>query len=133
MSAGKMRAQSSVEFMILISILLILFILYTQNSLSLQKDMISIKADQEAKKLSDRIAFEINTAVKSGDGYERSFFIESSFAGISDFDVSVKDYEVKVAWSQNFVTSQIVTKNTTGNVVKGWNLIENRDGVIYVS
>lgn len=133
MLAGRMKAQVSVEFMVLISILLILFILYIKNSLSLQKDMTAIKIDQEAKKLSDRIAFEINTAVKSGNGYKRNFFVENSFAGISNFNIFVDNYEVKLVWDQDFVTSQIVTKNITGDVGKGWNLIENRDGVIHVS
>ena len=128
-----MKAQVSVEFMILISILLLLFILYTQNSLSLQKDMIILRSDQEAKELSDKIAFEINTAVNSGTGYERNFYVKKTFAGISNFNILVENYEVKITWSQNSVISQIVTKNTTGDVGKGWNLIENRDGAIHVS
>lgn len=132
-SAGEMKAQVSIEFMILISILALLFILYTQNSLSLQRDMITIKVDQDAKKLSDKIAFEINTAVKSGDGYERRFYVEDSFGGISDFNISVKNYAVTISWGQRSVSSQITTKNITGNVSKGWNLIENGVGNIYVS
>ena len=133
MSVGKMKAQASVEFMILISVLIIIFILYTQNSFSLQKDMTTIKASQEARDLSDKIAFEINTAVKSGDGYKRNFYVDRSFAGIVDFDILVENYEVKIIWYQDSVTSQMVTKNTTGAVDKGWNLIENIDGVIHVS
>lgn len=128
-----MKAQVSVEFMILILLLSLLFILYTQNSLSLQKENIAIKIDQEAKKLSDKIAFEINTAVKSGSGYQRRFFVENTFAGISEFDISVQNYGVTVSWSQKSVSSQITTKNITGNVSKGWNLVENRAGIIYVS
>ena len=128
-----MKAQVSFEFMTLILILSILLLLYVQNGLSLQKENISIAVDQEAKKLSDKIAFEVNTAVKSGSGYQRRFFVESSFAGISDFTISVQNYEVVVSWAQKFVSSQITINNITGSVDKDWNLIENKAGIIYVS
>jgi len=131
--AGKMKAQVSIEFMILIFLLALLFILYTQNSLSLQKDMVTIKVNQDAKKVSDKIAFEINTAVKSGNGYERRFYVENSFAGISNFTISVENYAVTINWSQKSVSSQITTKNITGSINKGWNLIENSGGNIYVN
>ncbi|HKZ45501.1 MAG TPA: hypothetical protein VJ343_02240 [archaeon] len=128
-----MKAQVSVEFMVLILILLLIFILYVQNGFSLQKDNISIGIDQEAKRLSDKIAFEINMAVKSGTGYQRRFLVGESFAGISNFDISVNDYVVSISWNQRYVGSQITTRSINGTVDKGWNLIENKDGVIYVS
>jgi hypothetical protein len=132
-SAGKMKAQVSMEFMILIFLLVLLFVLYTQNSFSVQKDMITIKIEQDAKQVSDKIAFEINTAVSSGNGYARRFYVENSFSGISDFTISVENYEATISWSQESVSSQITTKNITGVISKGWNLIENRVGDIHVS
>jgi len=95
--------------------------------------MIKIESNTEAKRLSDKIAFEINTAVKSGNGYGRNFFIENSFAGISNFQIFVDNYIATVQWSGGLVNSQILTKNITGTVNKGWNFIENKNGYIYVS
>lgn len=128
-----MKSQASVEFMILVGMLVIIFLVMTSSNISLQQGMINIKSDTEARKLSDKIAFEVNTAAKSGDGYKRKFLIEESFAGISDFTIEVGDYQVRIVWSDRQVSSEIVTRNITGVVNKGQNLIENRNGVIYVS
>lgn len=95
--------------------------------------MITLSSDTEARKLSDRIAFEINIALKAGNGYSREFYIEETFAGISDFDILVYSYSIVIKWSQGSVSSQILTENITGSVKKGWNFIENKNGEIYVS
>jgi len=128
-----MKAQVSVEFITLISILLLLLILFVWNSFSLRMEMITLSSDTEAKKLSDRIAFEINTALKAGNGYSREFYVEKSFAGISDFDILVSTYSISIKWSQGSVSSQMLTENIIGNVKKGRNFIENKNGEIHVS
>lgn len=128
-----MKLQVSVEFMILVSLLLLVFIAVIGGNSYLQKNMMSIKSDTEAKKLSDKIAFEINTAVKTGDGYEKRFYIEESFAGIYYFDIEIENYSVNIRWDDKVTSSPIIVKNITGSVTKGWNLIKNTDGVINVS
>lgn len=128
-----MIAQVTIEFMVIVSILLFLLLLFVWNSFSLQKEMIALRSYTEARKLSDRIAFEINTALKTGNGYSRNFYVEDSFAGISDFDILVDNYSVLIKWSQGLVSSQILTENITGSVKKGWNFIQNKNGAIYVS
>lgn len=128
-----MKAQVSVEFMAFVSILLLLLLLFVWNSFSLQKEMIALRSDTEARKLSDRIAFEINTALKAGNGYSRNFYVEDSFAGISDFDILVNSYSVVIKWSQGSASSQILTENITGSIKKGWNFIQNKNGEIFAS
>jgi hypothetical protein len=117
----------------LVSILLLIFIFVIGGNSYLRENMTTTRIYTEAKKLSDEIAFEINTAVKIGDGYTRRFYVEDAFAGIYNFNIEVEGYLVKIKWNDGFVSSQIVTNNITGNVTKGWNLVENNNGIINVS
>ncbi|MEM7825092.1 MAG: hypothetical protein QXO27_03925 [Candidatus Aenigmatarchaeota archaeon] len=128
-----MKSQVSIEFMILVSILLLIFVFLLGGGSYLRNDMMSVKIKNEAKKLSNDIAFEINTAVKTGNGYSRRFYVSDSFAGIYNYSIEIENYLVTISWIGGSVYSQIVTKNITGDVKKGWNLIENKNGVIYVS
>jgi hypothetical protein len=128
-----MKSQVSTEFLILVSILLTIAIILLSSTASIQNQVVSMRMYTEAKKLSDKIAFEINSAAKSGMGYKRKFYVEDSFFGVSDFNITVKDFAVSIVWDKGSTNSQIIIKNITGNISKGWNLIENIDGVIYVS
>jgi len=128
-----MKGQISIEFLILISILTIIILLFLWNNLSLDYKMIGIKSNVEAKKFCDQIAFEINAAVKAGDGYERRFFVKDNFFGASDFDIYVGSYSVSIDWDEKSVSCRIITKNTTGSISKGWNNIKNINGEIVVS
>lgn len=128
-----MKAQVSVEFMVFMSILILIFIPLLSSSISLQQETKNIRLETEAGKLSDAIAFEINLATKAGDGYERKFYVEESFAGISNFNISVEDYRVTIEWSERSASSPIVTKNVTGTIKKGWNLIKNKNGDVYAN
>jgi hypothetical protein len=128
-----MRGQISVEFMTLVSILIVIFTVFLWSANSWDYKIIGIKTNAEAKKLSDIIAFEINSAARAGDGYKRSFYLDEHPYGISDYDISVEGYSVFIDWDDKSISSNIITKNITGNVIKGWNLIENKDGMVYVN
>jgi len=127
-----MKGQASVEFMVLIGVLMVILAVFLWSNMSLQSRLLGIKTKVEAQELCDKIAFEVNTAVRSGDGYKRGFYVEKNFFGVSDFDISVGNYAVFVDWKQGSVVSSIITKNITGTMTKGFNTIENKNGDIYV-
>lgn len=129
-----MKGQSSVEFMIFISIIMMILAIFLWSNMSIQNKITGIKTKVEAQELSDKIAFEINTAVRTGDGYRRDFYVEKDFFGVSEFDISVDDYSVFIDWYKGSVVSSIIIKNITGTINKGRkNTIENKNEVIYVS
>jgi len=129
-----MIGQVSTEFMIFVSILVVIMTIFLWSNTSLSYQAIGIKSNTEAKKLCDRIAFEINSASRAGNGYKRNFFVDENLYGISDFTISVSEYSVFVDWNGKSVSSSIIVKNITGNIVPGqWNLIENKDGIIHVT
>ena len=128
-----MKGQSSIEFLFFVTISILIFIFFMWNNQSLRNQFFGIKRNSEAKKLCDRIAFEINTAVRAGNGYKRKFYVDKSFYGVSDFTISVINYAVYLDWKEGSVSSSIIIKNITGEIKKGFNLIENINGTIHVS
>jgi len=129
-----MKGQSSVEFMVYIGILLVILSVFLWSSNSLQSRLNEVKIQNDAQQLCDKVAFEINTAVRSGNGYKRDFYMEKSFFGVSDFNITVDYYTVYLTWNNFSVISNIITKNITGTINEGRiNSIENRGGIIYVN
>lgn len=129
-----MKGQISTEFMIFMSILIFILMAFLWSNQSLQYRLIGIKLNVEAQKLCDNLAFEINAAVKAGNGYERSFLIEDSFYGTSNFSISIANYSVFIDWGDNSVVSNIIVRDINGTIEKGrWNLIKNIKGEINVT
>jgi len=129
-----MKGQVSAEFMIFISILIVIVSILIWSNLSIRYEMIGIKSNVEAQQLCDKIAFEVNSAIRAGDGYKRTFYIEDTLYGVSDFEIFIEEYAVYIDWDSNSVVCNIITKNiTSGSVDKEWNTIENINGVLYVT
>lgn len=128
-----MKSQVSVEVMILAAITILIFVAFLVSTTSLKQEFFGLKRNSEAKDLCEGIASEINMAIRAGDGYSRRFLIQDRFFGVSDFDISVNNYFVTIDWDENSVVCSIITKNITGNLEKGWNIIENINGSVYVS
>lgn len=126
-----MKSQVSVEFLMLVSILILISVVLTLVLVPLKIASTSKKLGEEAKKLCKTVAFEIDTAFNLGNGYERSFFIPEKILG-RNYSVSIQNHSVWItiddrAWSCNTVVGSV-----HGNVKAGWNRINNTDGVIHV-
>ncbi|MEM7821532.1 MAG: hypothetical protein QXX38_01825 [Candidatus Aenigmatarchaeota archaeon] len=128
-----MLAQVSMEFISLTLILIIILLLVLYNNISFNRQIYSIKIYDDAQKICDQIAFEINLALKAGSGYSRIFYISERILNVLDYNITINNYFVVLTWHNGFVQSPILTINVTGDFVKGNNLIKNIDGVIYVN
>jgi hypothetical protein len=95
--------------------------------------MNSAKIYNDAQTMDDQISSEINLALKAGDGYSRAFYIPNKISGSLDYNISVENYLVTLIWPGGFVQSTILTKNLTGNLTGGNNLIKNLNGKVYVN
>jgi hypothetical protein len=126
-------AQVSVEFISLISLLFIFLLLVAYYNSGLQLQLTSAKILKDAQAISDQVASEINLALRAGNGYSRIFFIPAKLYGSIDYTISVKDYFVVLSWKGGSTQSMILTKNITGELIKGRNSIKNINGVIYVN
>ena len=130
-----MKGQAGIEFMILMSVMLTIVLIFVWNGLSTRQRVFEAKTNVKAQEFCDYIAFEINSAVKAGDGYKRNFNVENELFGISDFTINVSEYSVFVDWDGKSVTSSIVIRNITNGVIERGKKysIENKNGEIYVT
>ena len=129
-----MKGQAGIEFMALMSIMLTIVLIFVWNGLSTRQRVFDVKTNADAQELCDNIAFEINSAVKAGDGYKRNFYVQDEFFGVSNFTVTISEYSVFMDWSKKSVSSVIVTKNINGGIERGKRYsIENKNGEIYVT
>lgn len=128
-----MLLQASLEFFVLISLLIVILTMAMYFSSSYYHQFIQYQIYSEATKISQNIANEINIALKAGDGYSRVFYIPTKILNAIDFDVNVSNYRIYVYWDTGFTQSVIYTKEINGNLRKGENLIRNVNGEIYVN
>jgi len=94
------KAQVSNEFLIFVTLLFLISILVFSLSSSLIFQANEVKTYEEAKKICDDIAYEINLALKVGDGYEREFFVPYEINGIADFMIKIENYSVSLEWKE---------------------------------
>ncbi|MBW6462245.1 MAG: hypothetical protein K0B07_04325 [DPANN group archaeon] len=123
------KGQSGLEFMMLSIFLLVLF---TSSYSIINKngvDVLDYKRNYLATSISEKIAYETNMAVTSGSGYLKMFFIPYDIYGY-DYNITFSRRSVFVDWVGNSQASHIVTSNFSGMFLKGYNYIENDDGVI---
>ena len=128
-----MLLQASLEFFVLVSLLIIILtgVMYFSSSYYYQFNQFQIYS--EASKISQSIANEINLALKAGDGYSRIFYIPERILNAIDFEINVTSYRVYVYWNGGSTQSVIYTKNIIGSLKKGENWIRNVNGEIYVN
>jgi hypothetical protein len=125
-----MKAQASVEFMILISIMLLISAVFLMGGASLQEEMIFIKLNRQAQDIVDGAAFEINSAIRAGDGYSRRFYVEENFA--YNYTLTLEGNYMVINWNGKTNVAESLVDSINGNIDKGWNIIRNTEGVIYI-
>lgn len=128
-----MLAQISIEFITLVSILIVILSLTIYYNSSFYLQMNSAKIYSDAQTLSDQVASEINLALKAGNGYSRIFYIPKEILNAIDYNISVENYRVILNWATGSTHSIILVEDVIGDLIKGQNLIKNLDGRIYVN
>jgi hypothetical protein len=126
-------AQVSMEFIVLVSILILVLVTVIYYNSSFYVRINSAKDYNNAQTISDQISSEINLALDVGDGYSRSFYVPERISNSIDYNVTVSNYAVVLNWNNGYVTSTVLAKNISGNLIKGQNLIRNLNGIIYVN
>ncbi len=127
-----MKGQVSVEFLVYFTLVLLIGTFFFLNYSNSIERISEIKAENDAEKLLEEIVFEINSAVVSGNGYERRFYLEDTIDGFSNYTITVWNYSVFLDWDGRSKSSRIITCSINGSINKKWNLIRNVNGVVYV-
>lgn len=105
------KGQVSIEFIIVILMLLALFMFSLGVFAERNAGYIHSREQFEAKVLAEKLARTINAVHTAGNGTEAAILLEKN----GDFNVTVSGNAVNVEWRDNFVDSALLTDNVTIN------------------
>ena len=125
-------AQSSIEFVILVGAVLffftVFFLLIQENML----DKINERKNILLKETALTVQNEINLALGSNDGYLRFFKIEDKI-GNQDYEIEIVNDMVYLKTSDNKNAIALPVAKINGQVQKGTNKIEKKEGEIFLN
>ncbi len=127
-----MKGQVSLEFLILLSVLILVATVTFLTSGTFQTNVFEERVYSSAMEVCKKVSSEINRAIKIGDGYERDFSLEEKLFGGIDYSVEIKNYSVIVRFDDKFASCSTLAESINGEIKKGKNVIKNENGEIYV-
>ncbi|MFH1126990.1 MAG: hypothetical protein ABIG84_00450 [archaeon] len=125
------KAQSGLELITLVSYSLLVFTVVYLSILQNNFTLIKEKRNMEFQKMSEWVTYELDIATGIGHGYSKNITLPATVVGES-YNIIISDNLVIINSSSSYITKS-VTPNITGTIDPGFNSIENRDGLIYVS
>ncbi|MCX8190024.1 MAG: hypothetical protein N3F05_02230 [Candidatus Diapherotrites archaeon] len=102
-----LKAQASVEFMVLLSFLLVIFVFSISIATGQHEVFLSSKKTSEAKLLARTLASEINAVFLAGNGAEKSLFLRN----FGDYNVAFGKHRVFVEWGGSYVSEFIIAND----------------------
>ncbi|MCK4927339.1 MAG: hypothetical protein KAS11_02655, partial [Candidatus Aenigmarchaeota archaeon] len=126
------KGQGGLEFMILIIFVLLIFTSYSTIINNNSADVIEAKKNHLSISIAEKIAYEINIAMTSGQGYMKRFYIPYNIYG-HDYNITFSRKAAFVDWAGNSHAAYIITNNISGELIKGYNYIENLGGSLYLN
>jgi hypothetical protein len=126
------KAQSAIEFVVLVGAVLFFFIAFlfsVQFNISDRtKENLNLAIQEIALSVQD----EINLAVESSDGYFREFEIPEKAINL-DYEVNIIENVVYVRTNDGKYAISFPVSNVSGDVQKGTNSIRRENGIIYLN
>ncbi|MBN1385586.1 pilus assembly protein [Candidatus Woesearchaeota archaeon] len=124
------NGQASVEFIILVALLVIIFGFFMKIALDKAYDLRSHKEYLELKDVSSGLKNEIMTAYSVSDGYERQFKMPLV---IGEYDYSISLTQGSLDASSGNHQYYLKIPPVTGQPQKGMNTIRKENGIIYLN
>lgn len=132
-----MKAQTSTEFVILTTFMLLVFLVFLSIIQAKMSQSIAEKNDLSAQSIIDTIINEIRLAESVTDNYERTFNLPTLLPNGIPYKLNITGYdvggEIVVIYENNekvyFLDSQISNIST---IDIGQNTIRKIDGIIYI-
>ena len=126
----KLKAQSSMEFLLLVGILLVVFIAFYAimfERIDLINDEKDVLLGQD---IATKVQKEILLAAKVSDGYQREFSLPQRIQGMN-YSILISGKELTVITQKTEVVKTIPV--VIGYIAKGPNKINNTNGIIYIN
>jgi len=126
----KLKGQSAMEFLVLISILIIVFIAFYAIVFQRIQDTNNKKDVLLGEDMASKVQREILLAAKVSDGYSREFTLPDTIEGM-DYNILISGKELTVKTPNTEIVKPIPV--VIGNIAKGLNIINKTDGIIYLN
>jgi uncharacterized protein (UPF0333 family) len=112
-----MKGQASVEFLLIFSLLAVIFVIALSYYLNYGLSSNAYLSEENYHSICLQVENEIDSALSAGPYYERDFYIEQG-----PYNVSVSGYEIKVNYSSGAVSCRALV-NVSKNLSIGKNTI----------
>ena len=120
----RLLGQASVEFLMLLSLLSLIFVISVSYFLGYSVATNSYLAEENYRSICRQVSDEIEYALSSGPRYERSFYLPQG-----DYNASIGNYEVSVRHGSGTVVCYTFT-NASADLSIGKNtIIYNETGI----
>jgi len=126
------KAQSAIEFIILVGAVFFFFIAFL---FAIQLNIVDKTRENKnliTQELALTVQDEINLAVESSDGYYREFTIPEKLVNL-DYEINITAGTVYVRTVNGEYALALPVANVTGDVQKGTNVIRRENGVVYLN
>ena len=128
----KKKAQTAIEFVILVGFILFFFTAFFLAIQENMSDKINEKQNLMLKETALAIQDEINLALESSEGYYREFKIPDKI-GNRDYEVSLVEDSVYLRTNDGKYAIALPIAKVTGEIVKGRNTIKKENGEIKIN
>ncbi len=119
-----MKCQASVEFLILLGVLTLIFSILINYSGGYLFYSDNLKVEKKYKDICSQVKDEIENALEMGPFYNRTFYLPAG-----DYNISISKYEIKIIYSGG-ETICYIPVNLSTDLNKGGNtIIYNETGL----
>lgn len=126
------KAQVSIEFLALVSFMVLTFLIYTPFFWQQQLDIEVEKEYLIGEKIALSVKKEIDIAVMFGSGYKRNFTLPEQISN-SDYVIAIENKTLKLRWKNRATEENLIAHNISGNPKTGFNTLSNLNDVIYIN
>lgn len=132
-----MKAQISVDFIMIFSVALIIFLFLFSIVSKRNGELDSTRTLLYAKSVSDKLAFDINSIFLAGNGVTKTILLQSTLKDDTNYDLNIYPTEhlIKINWNNRQYSSTLLTSSLSGALtsLQGEYDIANVDGIITIA
>jgi hypothetical protein len=130
--AGSLKLQSSLEFILIFSLLLIILAVGATVAWVRVYGINQANRNLEIESILNKASSKIDLAFLEGNGFTTVFVVPSNVFG-RDYTIEIHRNNVVIYFSESTYSKGLLTENITGNISKGANTVTNVWGEIVIS
>jgi uncharacterized protein (UPF0333 family) len=126
------KAQGSLEFLILLGVVLFIFTIFLIAIGGSMHDKTKEKINKRVNNVALIVQDEIQLASSSSNGYFRNFSLPEDISGL-DYEINITGNLVYIRTTDGRYATSLNVMNVTGDVVKGGNTIKKENDIVYLN